>query len=176
MDAGVFWESLNFACLKRLPVLFVCEDNDLAVHVFAKNRQGFDSMIDLISQYNCVALEAEGTDVEQVHQLSVQILGLMKERNQPGFLHLKCYRYLEHVGVKEDFHVGYRSKEDFDSWFQRDPILVQRRKLLELGIQELEIVDIEQSLDKQAEEGVESAKTADFPDTKELFKGVFYGE
>jgi len=176
MDAGVFWESLNFACLKKLPVLFVCEDNGFAVNISAKNRQGFNSMIDLVSRYNCVALEADTTDVEEIYRLTLQILKLMKEREQPGFLRLKCYRYLEHVGINEDFNLGYRSRDDFLPWLERDPILVQRQKLLSLGVSEEEIVNLENDLDEQVLRSVELAKATDFPDKNELFRGVFYGK
>lgn len=176
MDAGVSWESINFACLKRLPILFVCEDNDLAVNVFAKDRQGFNSLTKIVSQYNCIALEADTTDVEEIYNLTLKVLGLMKEKNQPGFLMLKCYRYLEHVGVNEDFHLGYRSRSEFVDWYRRDPISIQRQKLSSLGISESEVAELEKELDARALRGIESAKAADFPDNSELYKGVFYGE
>ena len=176
MDAGVSFESLNFACLKKLPVLFVCEDNDLAVNIFARERQGYDSVDNLVSGYNCIVLSANTTDVEEIYLLAQKAIRLMKEKNQPCFLHLKCYRYLEHVGTKEDFNLGYRSKEEFLEWYKRDPILVQRQKLLGLGVHEKEIVNIEKALDKKAMEGIKLAQVADFPDKSELFRGVFNGE
>lgn len=176
MDAGVSWESINFACLKKLPILFVCEDNGLAVNVFAKDRQGFNSLTKIVGQYNCVALEADTTDVEEIHNLTLKILSLMKEKNQPGFLKLKCYRYLEHVGVNEDFNLGYRSKDEFLNWSIRDPISTQRQKLLLLGIEASEIIGLEKELDAKALRGIKSAKAADFPDNSELYKEVFCGE
>lgn len=176
MDAGVSWESINFACLKELPVLFVCEDNSLAVNVFAKDRQGFNSLTKIVSQYNCVALEADTTDVEEIYNLTLEMLGLMKEKNQPGFLKLKCYRYLEHVGVNEDFNLGYRSRTEFVDWYKRDSVSIQRQKLLSLGVSENEVVELEKELDAKALKGIESAKVADFPDSDELYKGVFYGK
>jgi acetoin:2,6-dichlorophenolindophenol oxidoreductase subunit alpha len=176
MDAGVFWESLNFACLKKLPVLFVCRDNDLAIKVFSKERQGFDSMIKLVGQYNCVALETDTTDVEEIHNLTRNVLFTMKSRNMPGFLRLKCYRYLEHSGINEDFDLGYRSRDDFNDWRQRDPVSLQRRKLIELSIAEDELAGIEKNIDMKVRQSLELAKKADYPDKREAYKGVYYGK
>ncbi len=176
MDSGAFWESLNFACLRHVPLLFVCEDNDLAVNIFSRERQGFDSMTELVGKYNCVVLEADTTDAEEIYQLTLKAVKLMKEANQPCFLRLKCYRYLEHVGVREDFGLGYRSKEDFLEWYKRDPVLVQRKKLLELGVGEEDVIAMEKILDAKALRSIELAKSSSFPDKSELFKGVFCGE
>lgn len=176
MDSGAFWESLNFACLRHIPLLFVCEDNDLAVNIYSKERQGFNSMTELVSKYNCVVLEADTTDPEEICLLTSKAIGRMKETGQPCFLRLKCYRYLEHVGVREDFNLGYRSRADFLKWYERDPVLVQRRKLLGLGIKEEEVVAMEKFLDAKALHSIELAKSSGFPDKSELFKGVFCGE
>lgn len=176
MDSGAFWESLNFACLKKIPLLFICEDNDLAINIFSNNRQGFNSMTGLVGQYNCCVLESDTTDVEEIYQLTLRAIELMKETGRPCFLRLKCYRYLEHVGVKEDFDLGYRSREDFLSWYERDPISVQRKKLLGLGVSEEEVVAMEKSLDAKALDSIELAKIDDFPDKNELFMEVFHGE
>ena len=141
-----------------------------------EDRRGFRSPVDLVSQFDCVALETNTTDVEEIYLLTLDILKLMKEREQPGFLRLRCYRYLEHVGINQDFHLGYRPKEDFDRWFERDPIAVQRKKLLSFGVAEGEIVELEKSLDAKALKSIELAKTANFPGKDEIFKRVFHGE
>jgi TPP-dependent pyruvate/acetoin dehydrogenase alpha subunit len=176
MDAGVAWESINFACLKRLPILFICEDNDFAVNVRSKQRQGYKSLINVVAGFDAIALEADTTDVEEIYNLANDVLANMKNENRPGFISLRCYRYLEHVGVNEDFHLGHRSRDEFLEWQKRDPIIIQRQKLLSLGINEEEIAQVEKKIDAQASEGIESAKKAEFPTKDELYKGVFYGE
>ena len=72
--------------------------------------------------------------------------------------------------------MGYRSREDFLKWYERDPILLQRNKLLMLGVSEEEIVVMERLLDDKALRSIELAKSSSFPDKSELFKGVFRGE
>ena len=101
LDEGVFWESLNVACVMELPVLLVCEDNDLAANTPKNLRQGYRRITDVIRTFNCRVFEDDTTDVEQIHGLAREAIQSIKRTGIPSFLHLQCYRYLEHVGVYE---------------------------------------------------------------------------
>jgi TPP-dependent pyruvate/acetoin dehydrogenase alpha subunit len=100
----------------------------------------------------------------------------MKRERRPVFLHLRYYRYLQHVGVNEDFDVGYRSKEEFHKWKKADPVEVMRRKLLSDGASEGAIKAIERAIDKQVKEAVKAAERAPFPKKSELYENVFHGK
>ena len=56
-DTGTFWESINYACLENLPILFVCEDNGLAVHTQDKYRRGYKNIFDVLGKFNCDVYE-----------------------------------------------------------------------------------------------------------------------
>lgn len=172
-DEGVFWESLNVACLMKLPVLFVCEDNGLAVHTPKSSRHGHNSITDIVAQFNCDVFKDKTTDVERIYDLSCSAIRLLKETQRPCFLHLEYYRYLEHVGTNEDFDAGYRSRDEFEEWYKRDPINMQRKKLLELGIKEEGIIKIEREIDNQIVSSLKLAQKAPFPDRSELYEGVY---
>ena len=173
LDEGNFWESLNVACLMKLPVLFVCEDNGQAVHTPKSCRHGYNSITNIVSQFNCNVLENTTTDVELVYELACNAIRLLEEDQRPCFLHLEYYRYLEHVGVNEDFDAGYRSKDEFAKWYRVDPVDLQRKKLLELGCNEAEIQKIERDIDAQIERSLKSAQMAPFPDKSELYEGIY---
>ena len=172
-DEGVFWESLNLACLKKIPILFVCEDNGLAVHTPASLRHGYKSVYDIVSGYNCHVLKDSTTDCQAIYSLTVKATGLMKNTSMPCFLHLKYYRYLEHVGVNEDFNAGYRSREEYEEWLKKDPVQLSRRKLIKQGMKDSEIKKIEEAIDQRIADSVKRAKEAPFADARELYKGVF---
>ncbi len=89
-------------------------------------------------------------------------------------MHLRYYRYLEHVGINEDFDAGYRSKKDFEMWYKRDPIILQRKKLLNSGIEEKIILAIEKQIDTKIEKSVKLAQKAPLADIREVYKDVFY--
>ncbi|MFC1943178.1 thiamine pyrophosphate-dependent dehydrogenase E1 component subunit alpha [Chloroflexota bacterium] len=172
-NEGTFWESLNVACLMKLPILFVCEDNGLAVHTATSKRQGYGSITDIVSKFNCNVLEENTTDVEVIYELTGQAIKLIKTNQMPCFMYLRYYRYLEHVGVNEDFDGGYRSREEFEEWYKKDPVNLQRKKLLQQGIEEGEIINIEREINAQIENSIRMAKEAPFAEVGELYKGVF---
>jgi TPP-dependent pyruvate/acetoin dehydrogenase alpha subunit len=171
VDEGVFWESLNSACGMKLPVLFVCEDNGFAVHVPKSVRHGYKSITDIVSKFDCQVFSSDSTDVEVVHKVTVDAIRAMKESSRPSFLHLKYYRYLEHVGVNEDFNQGYREKKEYDSWRAKDPLELQRNKLLK-WFGEPEIRAAEGAIDRQVEQSVKRAEQAPFSKPEELYEDV----
>jgi len=174
MDEGAFWESLNVACLMKLPVLFVCEDNGLAVHTPTSKRQGYASIADIVSKFNCNVLEENTTDAEVIYKLTCRAIKSIKTTQMPCFMHLRYYRYLEHVGVNEDFDAGYRLRREFEEWYQKDPVNSQREKIiLKYGISEEELIGIEREIDNQIENSMRLAKEAPFAEVSELHKGVF---
>lgn len=174
VDEGVFWESLNIACLKSLPVLFVCEDNGYAVHSPTLARRGYKSLTNIIKQYSISVFETETTDAEQIYKLSQVAIGSILKKSQPAFLHLKYYRYLEHVGVHEDFNAGYRTKLEFMKWQKKDPVKLLRNKLKEVKVKDTDIIKLEDRIKKQTEESLRKAIRAPFPDSLELLKNTFY--
>jgi len=173
INEGVFWESLNFAVLKKLPILFVCQDNDLAIHSRVKDRIGHRSIAKIAADFNLHTGKSLSTDVEELYSITNKVLAQMKKTGMPGFLHFKYYRYLEHVGVNEDFNEGYRQKKEMAPWLLRDPVKIQRERLLKLGMKEKEIAAIEKQINGNIEKSIAKAKKDPFPKPKELLEDVF---
>ena len=171
IDEGVFWESLNSACVMKLPVLFVCEDNDIAVHIPGKERHGYRSINEIVARFDCTVFISDSTDAEVIHTLSLDALKAMRESGKPSFMHLKYFRYLEHVGVNEDFNQGYRDRTEYEKWRKLDPVETQRAKLLK-WLKEDEIKAIESGIDARIEDSVHKADAAPFSGPKELYEDV----
>ena len=173
IDEGVFWESLNFASLKKLPILFVCEDNNLAIHSAVNERWGHEPLVEVASRFYCHVKESDTTDVFEIYKITREMIGKMKRTKKPGLLHLKYYRYLEHVGVADDFNFGYRSKNEFLNWKRIDPMHVARKHLLKAGIKENAITEIEKKIDKKLSMSIEKAKKAPYPNDLDLFDNEY---
>ncbi len=171
-EEGVFWESLNVASLMRLPVLFVCEDNDLAAFTPAEYRRGYGCIRKIVSQYNCTVLGHDSTDAEVIYKCASDAVESVRSEAGPCFLHLKYYRYLEHVGVEEDFDAGYRTREEFRGWYEKDPVSLQRAKLRRLGAGENDLLMLEAKINNQIDNSIKLAKQAPFADTGELYRDV----
>lgn len=168
IEEGVFWESLNVACLMKLPILFVCEDNGLAVHTLSSKRHGFNSITGIVSKFNCHVFKEKTTDAEVIYKLACKAIELINSTLQPCFLYLRYYRYLEHVGINNDFDAGYRLKDEFEEWYKIDPIKSQREKLKTLGYKENEIKNIEIKIDKQINNSIAKAKEAPFAEESKV--------
>lgn len=173
IDEGVFWECLNIACLKKLPIIFVCEDNDLAIHAKKSDRHGFKSFAEIVEKYNCHVLTNQTTDVEKIYELTQKAISLIHKTKKPVFMHLRYYRYLEHVGINYDFHFGYRSEEEYKKWLRIDPIKLQRKKLLRSGFSEEVIDKIESEILRKIDKSVKKARDESYPEENELRKDVY---
>jgi len=173
LDEGDFWESLNFASLKQLPILFICEDNGLAIHSPISVRQGYKSICDIVSMFECNVFAEETTDPEIIYRLACKAIETLRNNHKPCFLYLKYYRYLEHVGVNPDFKFGYRPEEEFKRWYELDPVNLQRKKLLEDSYSEEKLRELEKEIDEQIENSIRLAKKAPFPDNSELLEDVY---
>jgi pyruvate dehydrogenase E1 component alpha subunit len=174
IDEGNFWESFNVACLMKIPVIFVCEDNGLAVHTPPAARHGYESITEIASKFNSNVLQGNTTDAEAIYKLTQKAIDLIKTNHMPVFLYLTYYRYLEHVGVNEDFDAGYRSRDAFQEWLKKDPLKLQRVKLVsKFGIKEETVIKIETEIDNQIENSLRLTREAPFPKVDELYRNVF---
>jgi acetoin:2,6-dichlorophenolindophenol oxidoreductase subunit alpha len=175
VDAGVFWESVNTAALFRLPMLFVCEDNEYAVDTPRAARQVVKSLPETVRAFGCDAYEDSSSDVESVYEVARKAAEKAHAERRPAFLSIKCQRFLEHVGIGNDWHWGYRNKDTIQrEWIDRDAVLVQRRRLLDLGMDEATVEVLEAGIDAQVRASVERAANSPIPTPDRLFAGVFY--
>jgi pyruvate dehydrogenase E1 component alpha subunit len=162
MEQGVFFESLNFAALHNLPVLFLCEDNGLAVHTHLKDRQSFD-LEKLIPAFNIdYTFIEEGYDPSKVMQDSKKVIDFVRSKQSPAFLRIKTARYREHVGPGEDFAAGYRSQAEMDLWKSKDPLL---------NLQNFE--DMKKVISVEIEDAVKFAINSPLPTRDELLTDVY---
>jgi pyruvate dehydrogenase E1 component alpha subunit len=162
MEQGVFFESLNFASLHKLPVLFLCEDNGLAVHTHINQRQSFD-INRLVTSFGIKYLEiAEGFDPSIVMSKSQESIEYVRQKQLPAFLKIQTARYREHVGPGEDFNAGYRSEAEMNKWKSKDPLFTWPGKD---DAKKIIIEEINQALD--------FAQNSPFPTMEELLTDVY---
>jgi TPP-dependent pyruvate/acetoin dehydrogenase alpha subunit len=129
-EEGAFYEALNFAVLKSLPVLFVCENNLYSVYSPLNVRQPeARSICSLANEIGALAYELDGNDVQQVSKASVKAKQHLLAGNGPILLECYTYRHREHCGPNFDNDLGYRPLEQVSEWLQKDPISLTKAKL-----------------------------------------------
>lgn len=161
-EQGVFFETLNFAALHQLPVLFVMEDNSLAVHTSLAERQAF-SIPKVCAAFGIEYFEElHGFDPGSVASTARRAIESIKSSGGPSFLRVETMRYKEHVGPGEDFDAGYRQAADVQAWKARDP-------LQELGRFGDDLVTL---IRDEIESAVEFALSSPFSHDSELLTDV----
>lgn len=122
-EEGVFAESLNFAALKSLPVLFVCENNLYSVYSPMNVRQCPNrDRAAIAGAHSIPTLTGNGNDVLEVLKKTKEAIEVMETCSGPAYLEFNTYRHLEHCGPNFDNHIGYRTEEEFLTHFKDCPI------------------------------------------------------
>jgi TPP-dependent pyruvate/acetoin dehydrogenase alpha subunit len=121
-EEGVFAESLNFAALKRLPILFVCENNQYAIHTHQDRRQATNHICDRVRAHGIPAERIEHNDVLYLHERVQAVAPQVRAGLGPYFFEVMTYRWREHVGPNCDYALGYRSEEEAASWINSDQV------------------------------------------------------
>jgi TPP-dependent pyruvate/acetoin dehydrogenase alpha subunit len=122
VEEGVFHESLNFAALRKVPVLFVCENNGYAIHAPQRTRQSTLDLVGRASGYGIVAERVGSGDVREIHARAAAAVAAIRGGEGPRFLECLTYRWREHVGPREDFDAGYRPRAEAEPWLARDEV------------------------------------------------------
>lgn len=177
-EEGVFYESLNFAVQKKLPVLFICENNLYSVYSPLRVRQPEGRKIyQLVKGLGCPSDNGDGNDVLEVFSKTQAAVAAIRRGKGPFFLEFSTYRWREHCGPHFDNHIGYRSEEEYQQWKERDPIPIFEQQLVaaELLKQE-QIAALEESIQAEIEQAFEFAEQSPFPEPDQLAEHLMAGE
>ncbi len=166
-EEGVFAETLNFASLKGLPLLFVCENNQYAIHTHQSKRQGLPDICGRVRAHGIPAERIEHNDVLYLYE-RVKNIAPHVRAGHPYFIEVMTYRWREHVGPHDDIHLGYRTEDEVNPWIETDQIT----RLGEL-IQDGRRRQIEEEVEGEVCDAFTFAEQSPIPLAHELFNDVF---
>jgi acetoin:2,6-dichlorophenolindophenol oxidoreductase subunit alpha len=174
IEEGIFSESLNFASLKKLPVVFVCENNLYASHLPLRVRQPQPDLYKHAEPFGVPGLRIDGNDAIGVYQTASAAVARARAGDGPTLLECMTYRWRGHVGPSFDLEYDIRTREELDSWIARDPIERLAKNMVEAGV----MTEAERGkLDAQAQDDVDDAmsfaRKSPFPEVKDLLKYVY---
>lgn len=167
VEEGVFWESINFASVHKLPVLFVCENNLYATHAPILKRQPSADIAPRVAPHGIATFTVDGNDVVSV-QKTAEIAAAKTRKGEPCFIEAKTYRIKEHWGVGEDWHLGYRSHEEGEYWEKQCPIKRMRTLLEKEGVTQEVFENRAQEIAREIDEAVAFALESPPPAREEL--------
>jgi pyruvate dehydrogenase E1 component alpha subunit len=164
-EAGVFFESVNLAVLKHLPVLFVCENNLYSVYSPLSVRQPEGREIHrMVAGLGLPATSGDGNDAVGCYRMASDAVRDIRTGSGPRLLEFSTYRWREHCGPFYDNDIGYRSVAEFEHWKALDPIDRLRRELLETqAVSSAEIEAMEREIAREVEAAFRFAEDSPFP-------------
>ncbi len=165
---GVFHESLNFASLKKLPILFVCENNNYAIHSRLSDRSAQVDLYKFSEVHSIPAYILKDDNIFKLRNLSGTLVEKIRSGSGPQFIEVHTYRWMEHVGPCEDWHFKYRSIEEAEQWKKNDQV-VSLGKMIPHDLRK----KIKQEVKDEMSAAIEFAERSPFPDKEELYKHVY---
>lgn len=175
VEEGACWESINFAVLKKLPMIYICENNYYSVMTplefrqpanteIYKKAEAFGAQVDLI----------DGNNVLAVYKAMEKAIKHVEQNKQPVFIEARTYRHLGHHGDHDDTHLGHRSKVELEHWQDYDPLLMYQQVLLEQEIlTNSEIDKMKATIGAEIVESFDFALNSPYPTAEDLQQRIY---
>lgn len=176
VEEGVFYESVNFAALKQLPVLFVCENNFFSVYSPLSVRQPKGRRIhEMVAAMGIKTGFGDGNDVIGVFEKCRTAVSDIRNGGGPALLEFETYRWREHCGPNFDNDIGYRTEAEYLEWREKDPIprLIKFMKGHGL-IDDKAIQDMSQGIHAEIQNAFSFAQNEPFPKPDAAFRQLYH--
>lgn len=168
---GILHEVFNLAMTWKLPVVFICENNNYAMGTSVKRTSNIVDIYKLADAYEMPSDVIDGMSAEAVHEGVSRAVKRAREKGGPTLLEIKTYRYKGHSISDPQ---KYRTKEEVEEYKHKDPINALLRTIVESKIaSEEEIKQINERVDHAVAESVKFAEESPWPDDDEVLKDVY---
>lgn len=170
MEEGAFHESMNFAALHQLPVIFICENNGYAICTPLDARVAKPNYCERAETYGVESHKIDNNDVIKTYETTSKIAqGIRETGCGPSFIEIETHRWYEHVGPNEDWQRGYRDPKLREQWIENDEI---KRIATMLDDNVRAAIDAENTAALEA--AFAFAEESPFPGEDELLRDVYY--
>ena len=174
VEEGVTYESINFAMLKKLPVVYVCENNFYSVFSHLSKRQAKDDIYRRFEGLSIPGYRVDGNNVVEVYRIAKKAIDNARRGGGPSFMECRTYRLKDHHGTGSGVEVGYRTQEEVDEWAARCPVRNFERFLIEQNIiTASEIGEFAAAIDREIEEAFKFAQASPLPDENETLEYLY---
>ncbi|MDD4565845.1 MAG: thiamine pyrophosphate-dependent dehydrogenase E1 component subunit alpha [Eubacteriales bacterium] len=172
-EEGVVYESLCFAVLKNLPVVYICENNlySVGTHLLKREKEQrvskkFEGILPVYT--------VDGNDVLAVYESSRKAIEHARYGRGPSFIEYVTYRLRDHHDTKTGVEAGYQSQEEWDSWKEKCPIAAFERILSKENLIDTDIISgIEETNKNELNDAFRFAEESRLPDVGNLYNGLF---
>ena len=168
---GALHEAFNMAMLWKLPVIFICENNEYAMGTSVSRTTNMNDIYKIGLAYDMPSKRVDGMKCETVHEAVFEAAENAREGNGPTFLEIKTYRYRGHSMSDP---ANYRTKDELNSYKDKDPLETTKATILKKKYASEKALELmEDKIIEDVEASVEFAENSPLPDPSELFKDVY---
>ena len=176
-NEGVFFESLNFAAIRNLPVIFVCENNLYSTHMPINECRPNQEIHRIGDPFDVPSYEIDGNDALKIFEQTAKAKEMCLQGQGPVLLECKTYRLRGHVGPDDNIqgtHTDIRPPEEVSLWQQRDPIIRLENFLIENNLMDKSAMEsIQKAVEQEVTDAHKFAQNSPFPPAEELTHYVF---
>ncbi len=170
LNQGMFHESLNMAQLWKLPIIYICENNQYGMGTSQARAMSMSSISEKAEGYGMASEFVDGMDVIAVREATERALERARKDSLPTLLEIRCYRFMGHSMSDPG---KYRTTEEIKKYQERDPIFLFKESLKEAKVfDEKDFEEIEKQAKEATDKAVKFAEESPFPDESELFTDV----
>ena len=170
-EEGIFWEAINYASLKKLPIIFICENNKYSTYSTQLKRQLDDNISDKVSSFGVRTDKVYGNDVISVFKTINAAIRDIRYSGGPYFIEAYTYRWNGHVGPENDDLIEYRSMKELEIWKSNDPITILENALINKKIISEEFKSkMINEIKLEINNSFKFAKDSNFPDIDNIEK------
>jgi TPP-dependent pyruvate/acetoin dehydrogenase alpha subunit len=167
-DEGIFWETVNFASLRKLPLVLICENNCYATYSPQYKRTLLDNIAERVSKFGLDSKTIFGNDVVSVYLTIQEAVEHARSGQGPVFIEAYTYRWNSHVGPEDDGYIGYRPPEEMEFWKAHDSIkLVEEQLFANKLLDEAGKAALVQEIDREIAAAFDFAKSSPFPEIED---------
>jgi len=163
-DEGIFWEAVNYAAVAKLPIIFVCENNNYSVFSPQLKRQALDNISERVATFGMRSTAIFGNDAMKVYRTLGKEIASARAGKGPAFIEAYTYRWSGHYGPESDDLVGYREASELEAWKRNSPIsLLEEAMRAQSLIAPDEMESLEQEVASEIDRCFKFAKSSPFP-------------
>lgn len=177
VDEGTFHESLNFAAVKKLPVVYICENNYYAINSHESVRHSGEGIYRWAQGYGIPSYQIDGNDVLKVSEYAERAIERCRNGEGPTFLECLTYRWKGHIGTVDDVGSGFRPQSEYDYWVSKCPLKWYGEYLKSIGVLNEEMDEkMHQEILREIDEAFEFAQNSPKPSLESVLDFVYADE
>ena len=174
-STGDWHESMNFAGVHKLPVVFVCEHNNYAISVPWRKQAAIENVAIRAAGYGFPGVTINGNDVLEVYGAMTEAVERARSGEGPTLIEAKTYRLMPHSSDDDDRR--YRTREEVEGWAAKDPLVAFARQLKEMGaLDDKSDKELNERVNREVDEATDAVEKEPSPDPESALRHVFVEE